>query len=125
MVPHALADSLFSNPDGSLNGLGTFLVWGFFIACGLAFLCGIPAAIAKHRDDRKSGLPPEPSNLSPAVASLLSGRNVAAYTAPVRAVTPARIAVRQSRCCPRGHQSPAQAVRHAEAIKQRMETTGR
>ena len=125
MVPHALADPLFSNPDGSLNGLGTFLVWGFLIACGLAFLAGIPVAIAKARADRKSGLPPEPSNLSPGMASLLSGRNVTAYTAPVRAVTPRGVAVRMGRCCARGHQSPSQAVAHAEQVARRIAATGR
>ena len=78
MVPHVVACALYCNPDGGLNGLGTALVWLFLILCGLALLGGSVHAVAKHPDDRKSGLPPEPSNLSPAMASLLSGRNVAA-----------------------------------------------
>ena len=124
-MTRVVADSLFSNPDGSLNGLGTFLEWGFFILCGLAFLGGAVHAVVKVLDDRKSGLPPEPSNLSPAMAELLSGRKVASYTAPVRAVTPRGVAVRQGRCCARGHQSPSQAVAHAAAVAQRITLTGR
>jgi hypothetical protein len=65
------------------------------------------------------------TDLSPFTAALLSGHKVAAYTAAVRATTPDGIAVTQGRCCPRGHQSPAQAVAHAGRISQRITSTGR
>lgn len=48
-----------------------------------------------------------------------------AYRAPVRAVTPRGITVRQARCCQWGHKSPEQAVAHAEQIRARIERTGR
>lgn len=125
MTSHVLACVTCGSGGSLLNGLGTFIVWGFLILCGLAFLAGIPVAIVKHLDARRSGLPPEPSNVSPGMASLLSGRNVASYTAPVRAVTPRGDEVRASACCARGHQSPRQAADHAAMISQRIAMTGR
>ena len=74
------------------------------------------------------GLPPrEPvTDMSPFMLGLLTGSGSGqAYFAPVRAVTPSGIRVRQARCCPRGHQSPAQAVTHARGIAGRIERTGR
>lgn len=105
------------------------MAWGIGIIIGLACLGGLMNAITKgieNSANRKRGLPSEPiTDMSPGMASLLSGRSVPAYTAKVTAVTPRGITVRQSRCCPRGHQPPAQAVAHATAIKRRIETTGR
>lgn len=126
MGHHVLACALFCNPDGTLNGFGTVLAWGIGILFALAALIGIIVRISGNQGRRKRGLPPEPwTDMSPAARSLLSGRNIQAYTAKVSAVTPAGITVRQARCCARGHQSPAQAFAHAEAIKRRIETTGR
>ena len=101
-------------------------VWAILVVFGLAALIGVIVRFSENQARRKRGLPPEPwTDMSPAMRSLLSGRDVPAYTAPVNAVTPAGVRVRQSRCCARGHQSPAQAVAHAAQIKSRIETTGR
>ena len=127
VAPHVLACALYCNSTGGLNGLGTVIVWGVGILFGLALLIGAIRAIAKgvgNSGNRKRRLPPEPmTDMSPFTASLLSGRNVPAYTAKVTAVTPAGITVRQSRCCARGHQSPAQAVAHAN--RSRRASSGR
>jgi hypothetical protein len=112
-MAHILACALYCNSDGSLNGLGTFMAWVFGILFGLAALIWVIKAIVK------------PSSMSPGTRSLLSGRNIPSYTAPVNAVTPGGVRVRQARCCAAGHQLPDQAVQHAAQIKSRIERTGR
>ncbi len=78
---------------------------------------------------RQGGPPPPPReprhDLPPSVASLLSGNDYDAYTAPVSAVTPAGITVRHARCCAAGHVTPLKAVQHALAIADRIERSGR
>lgn len=108
-----LACALYCNSDGTLNGLGTFMEWVIGILLGLAALIWVIKAIVR------------PSSMSPGTRSLLSGRNIPAYTAKVDAVTPGGVRVRQARCCAAGHQLPEQAVAHAAAIQRRIETTGR
>jgi hypothetical protein len=105
--------------------------WAVPLLIGIGAVVLAIACVVDHYR-RKLGRPPlgsrprEPrTDMSPFTASLLSGQNVQAYTAPVRAVTPGGIPVRYRRCCDRGHQSPAQAVAHAAAVKRRIETTGR
>jgi len=96
-----------------------------FLVFAVLFMVAAAAGIG-FTQARKPPKPREPlTDMSPAAASLLSGYSRPAYWAPVRAVTPGGITVRQARCCQRGHQSPKQAVTHAASIKQRIETTGR
>jgi hypothetical protein len=100
-----------------LTALGWFVV--------IAFGC-LLAAIADWWRKKNPKPPREPrSDISPFTKSLLTGETSPAYTAPVNAVTPGGIRVRQARCCARGHVSPALAVKHADAIRRRIETTGR
>jgi hypothetical protein len=102
------------------------VAWVIGILIALPVLGIATVVIAMNNENRKSRLPPEPmTDISPFIVSLISGRDVAAYTAKVTAVTPTGITVRQSRCCTSGHQSPKQAVAHADAIKRRIERTGR
>jgi hypothetical protein len=127
---HTLACALFcGNADVSPYppDIGTpWWVWAILVVFGLAAVIGVIVRVSENWDRRKRGLPAEPwTDMSPATRSLLSGRDVPVYTAPVNAVTPGGVRVRQSRCCARGHQSPTQAVAHAAAIKRRIETTGR
>ena len=66
-------------------------VWAILVLFGLAALIGVIVRFIENQGRRKRGLPPEPwSDISPAMRSLLSGRDVPAYTAPVNAVTPGR-----------------------------------
>jgi hypothetical protein len=96
------------------------LLWGGF---GALVIWGLIRADQVHRGKRP---PPEPkADISPFMSSLISGETSPAYTAPVNAVTPGGIRVRQARCCARGHVSPALAVKHADAVRRRIETTGR
>jgi hypothetical protein len=101
----------------SVQGIAVWLVIG--AVAGVGFLV--------NRTRRKAGKPPisPMSNISPGTRSLLSGRNIPAYTAKVTAITPTGVTVRQARCCAARHQLPEQAVAHANAIKRRIETTGR
>jgi hypothetical protein len=114
-----------------VNDVGRVIVYALIGLVTLAVLIGVLAKVGERIDDHKRGdgkprLPREPmTDMSPGLASFLSGRNVPAYTAKVEAITPAGISVRQARCCDRGHQSPKQAVTHAAAVKRRIETTGR
>jgi hypothetical protein len=104
-------------------------VWALFIVVGIAAVGGLIARMVENNDRRKRGQPTkslgEWYDISPGTQSFLSGRNITAYTAPVNAVTPAGVRVRQARCCARGHQSPELAVGHANAIKGRIERTGK
>jgi hypothetical protein len=121
-MTHILACALYCNSDGSLNSGGQFLAdlgIGFVVLCVvIAVIRGIlgAAGVKAVRND-----PVTP----PCARELAAGRRVAAYTAPVRAVTPSGTPVRQARCCQAGHQVPEQAVRHAAQIRQRIESTGR
>ena len=109
---------------GSVNH-GDGMLWFWLLLLG-AVLIGIPL-IQREERRKKAGLPLRgpATDLSPFTVSLLTGRNVAAYSAPVRSVTPGGIAVTYGQCCCRGHQSPAQAVAHAGRISQRIAATGR
>jgi hypothetical protein len=98
-------------------------VFAFFAIIGLITWA------AENSERRKNGQPTkrlgEFYDISPGTQSLLTGRNIPSYTAPVNAVTPGGVRVRQGRCCARGHQSPETAVQHASIIKARIERTGR
>jgi hypothetical protein len=127
MDHHVVACALCStNPHASQN-------WLWVLGIGIPVLAiGITVQAVKEKDAAKrkaAGLPPkpprEPMDISPGTAALLSGQGQQACTAAVNAVTPAGIRVRQRRCCARGHRSPGLAVQHADAIKRRIETTGR
>lgn len=97
-----------------------------FVAFGILVVVGVISAAVKNSRQKAGKPPPEPmTDISPAMKLLLTGQNVPSYTAAVNAVTPRGVRVRQRRCCDRGHQSPQQAVAHANSIKQRIETTGR
>jgi hypothetical protein len=126
VVPHVLASCAPFCDTSAPQVTTPWWTWAILAFIGLIVLGGLANKLSENIERRKRGLPPEPmTDMSPGMASLLSGRNVPAYTAKVDAVTPGGVRVRQSRCCPRGHQSPAQAVAHASAIKRRIETTGR
>jgi hypothetical protein len=124
MAHHILACGLCgNNPQSSV---GWVVVIGGILAIAVIGLIGH----TRQENRRRAGKPPrqlrEPTtDISPGMLSLLTGQKVSAYTAPVNAVTPRGIRVRQSRCCTKAHRSPAQAVAHANAIKRRIETTGR
>lgn len=99
--------------------------WFVYLGGGLAVMAGI--AFVKERVLK---IPPKPdreprTDFAPFLYDLASGQHHDAYTAKVTAVTPQGITVRRSRCCDRGHLSPAQAVAHAAAVKERIERTGR
>ena len=120
MITHTLACGLCSNnPD---SGKAWIAIMVLFAVIGVA---GI-AAGSREQERKAKGLPPrEPaSDISPALASFISGRTVQAYASPVRARTPGGIEVRFTRCCQRGHQSPALAVRHAEQVAWRIADDG-
>ena len=120
---HVLACGLCSNSGLPWTGWDVF---GVFVTVVVILAAILGAAVAsQHR--AAAGKPPrEPAaDMSPFMAELLSGRRMASYSAPVRAVTPGGIAVRYGRCCERGHQSPQQAVTHAGRIAHRIEVTGR
>jgi hypothetical protein len=110
---------------GHLNATGLLLLCGTFIV-----IVAVAAVINSLR--KKAGMPPlgsQPrgplSNMSPFAADLLTGKRHQAYFARVSALTPGGIRVTQARCCTRGHLSPKQAVDHADAIRRRIEKTGR
>lgn len=123
-MTHILACALACNGSGGAGG--EFIAWAVIVVFGIAGVIGVIVRISRHLDNHRRGLPPEPfTDMSPAMASLLSGRNVPAYTAPVAAVTPGGVPVRYGRCCGRGHQSPAQAVAHAASVSARIGVHGR
>jgi hypothetical protein len=94
-----------------MHTLVTVLVWGaFFMVLIIGFIRAEQVRTGKRP-------PREPrADISPFTASLISGETSPAYTAPVQAVTPGGIRVRQARCCARGHVSPALAVNSTFAL---------
>ena len=120
MTAHALACGLCSsNPQSGTAWFASaagLLIFGLFLIC----------AGSREQRRRRAGLPPrEPAtDMSPFMASLLSGASRPAYTSRFRAVTPRGVTV-TGKCCQRGHQSPSQAVAHAQQVAWRIAATGR
>lgn len=120
VTPHVLACALCTPATHAPTSPGTVIA---YIAIG-AIIATVLTVRAKRA--KASGRPPEPmTDTSPFLISLIAGRNIPAYTAKVSAITPRGVHVHQTRCCARGHQSPQQAVTHANMIKSRIERTGR
>ena len=127
MIPRVLACGLTQCGGHILTGEGWLVMimfWGT-VAATAGFL---REQAVKRR--KRLGLPPKPprepvTDFPPALYELASGQRRARYHAPVRATTPGGISVRVPRCCPYGHQSPAQAVACAQRVKNRIERTGR
>jgi acyl-CoA synthetase (NDP forming) len=120
-MTHVLACALCSNGTQAPTSPATVVMY-------LAIGAVVAVFFAVNAKRRKAGKPPLSSpvaRMSPGARSLLSGYNVPAYTAPVRAVTPSGIAVRQARCCAAAHQTPDQAVTHAAQIAARIGRHGR
>jgi hypothetical protein len=117
-----MACALYCNSDGSLNSGGQFLA---DIGVGFVVLCAIIAAVRGILGVAGVKAAKNDPVTLPWARELAAGRRVAAYTAPVRAVTPSGTPVRQARCCQAGHQVPEQAVRHAAVIAARIARTGR
>jgi hypothetical protein len=106
---------------GHLTGTGWLV-----IISGIGLFCGVVAEVRQALGLPETPLPKEPrTDFSPVLYDLLGGTKHDSYTAPIRAVTPGGLTVTHSRCCPRGHLSPRQAIEHAAVIKERIERTGR
>ena len=124
MSAHVLACATFCDPSSSngLNGAGTFVAWVIGIIIGLcvviAVIRGLLGALGVKTVRNDPVTPPW-------LREVATGYRTPAFTAPVRAVTPAGTMVRQGRCCVAGHQVPEQATRHAAMIAARIRRTGR
>jgi len=97
-----------------MDTAGWLLLGGVVLTGGV--LTQLKAEAARTR--ARKGLPPE---LPREPFTDMPGQ----WRAPVRAVTPAGLAVRQSRCCLSGHQTPGKAAAHAARVAARIERTGR
>ena len=99
---------------------------GLLLTCAVAFVIAVCGMVWEKVTGKQAFRPREPrSDCSPFTESLLTGETVTPWTAPVSAVTPAGMTVTVTRCCDRGHRSPALAVSHAAEVARRIGTTGR
>lgn len=116
---------LFCNPDGSTNGLATFLTWVVVAAIvggvALVVIAWIVTAVTGER-----GRPRRPVAANgPVVRGTVRGYRHLTYSAPVDAVTPDGVRVHRARCCQRGHQYPGEAADHAVVVAGGLARFGR